>query len=128
MRSRPTPGVDVRSYKVRIFVFSGAVAGPMGALYAHYTGFITPAASSFMHSVQFLMMAVVGGIGSIAGAVLGAAIVTMLPNLLAGAAEYETLAVGAVLLAAVLFMPRGVVPTLLGGWRARRAGSPGERP
>ena len=81
-----------------------------------------------MHSVQFLMMAVVGGIGSIAGAVLGAAIVTLLPNLLAGAAEYETLVVGAVLLAAVLFMPRGVVPTLLDGWRARRAGSPGGRP
>ncbi len=123
-----TLGVDVRSYKVRIFVFSGAIAGLMGALYAHYAGFITPAASSFVHSVQFLMMAVVGGIGSIAGAVLGAAIVTLLPNLLAGAAEYETLVVGAVLLAAVLFMPRGVVPTLLDRWRARRAGSPGGRP
>jgi len=116
-------GVDVRSYKVRIFVLSGAIAGLMGALYAHYAGFITPASASFVHSVQFLMMAVIGGIGSIAGAVLGAAIVTLLPNLLAGAAEYETLVVGGVLFAAVLFMPRGIVPTLRDRWRARRTGA-----
>jgi branched-chain amino acid transport system permease protein len=116
-------GVDVRSYKVRIFVLSGAIAGLMGALYAHYAGFITPASASFVHSVQFLMMAVIGGIGSIGGAVLGAAIVTLLPNLLAGAAEYETLVVGGVLFAAVLFMPRGIVPTLRDRWRARRTGA-----
>lgn len=118
-----TMGVDVRGYKVRIFVLSGAIAGLMGALYAHYTGFITPASASFVHSVQFLMMAVIGGIGSIGGAVLGAAIMTLLPNLLAGAAEYETLVLGSVLFAAVLFMPRGIVPTLRDRWRARRAGA-----
>jgi branched-chain amino acid transport system permease protein len=118
-----TMGVDVRSYKVRIFVLSGAIAGLMGALYAHYAGFITPASASFVHSVQFLMMAVIGGIGSIGGSVLGAAIVTLLTNLLAGAAEYETLVVGGGLFAAVLFMPRGIVPTLRDRWRARRAGA-----
>ncbi len=118
-----TMGVDVRSYKVRIFVLSGAIAGLMGALYAHYAGFITPASASFVHSVQFLMMTVIGGIGSIGGAVLGAAIVTLLPNLLAGVAEYETLVVGGGLFAAVLFMPRGIVPTLRDRWRARRAGA-----
>lgn len=117
-----TLGVDVRSYKMRIFVLSGGIAGLMGALYAHYAGFITPASASFVHSVQFLMMAVIGGIGSIAGAVLGAAMMTLLPNLLAGAAEYETLVVGIALFAAVLFMPRGIVPTLRGRWRARRTG------
>lgn len=119
-----TMGVDVRGYKVRIFVLSGAIAGLMGALYAHYAGFITPASASFVHSVQFLMMAVIGGIGSIGGAVLGAAIMTLLPNLLAGAAEYETLVLGSVLFAAVLFMPRGIVPTLREHWRARTAGAP----
>lgn len=119
-----TMGVDVRGYKVRIFVLSAAIAGLMGALYAHYAGFITPASASFVHSVQFLMMAVIGGIGSIGGAVLGAAIMTLLPNLLAGAAEYETLVLGSVLFAAVLFMPRGIVPTLRDRWRARTAGAP----
>lgn len=118
-----TMGVDVRSYKVRIFVLSGAITGLMGALYAHYVGFITPASASFVHSVEFLVMAVIGGAGSIGGAVLGAAIVTLLPNLLAGAAEYETLVLGSVLFAAVLFMPRGIVPTLRDRWRARRAGA-----
>ena len=115
-------GVDARSYRVRIFTLSGALAGLMGALYAHYSGFITPQAASFVHSVQFLMMAVIGGVGSIAGAVVGAAIVTLLPNLLAGAAEYETLAVGLLLLLSVVLMPRGIVPTLSRAWLARRSG------
>jgi len=122
-----TMGVDVQSYKVRIFVFSAAIAGFMGALYAHYSGFVTPDAASFLHSVQFLMMAVVGGIGSIAGAVLGAGIVTLLPHLLAKAAEYETLVVGCILFAVVLLMPRGIVPTLRERWLARRAAHPGAR-
>lgn len=117
-----TLGVNVRSYKVRIFVLSGAIASLMGGLYAHYVGFISPASASFVHSVQFLMMAVIGGIGSIGGAVLGAAIVTLLPNLLANAAEYETLVVGGVLFAAVLIMPRGIVPTLRNHWRVRLTG------
>lgn len=116
-----TVGVDVQRYKVRIFVLSATLAGLMGALYAHYAGFITPAAASFMHSVQYLMMVVVGGIGSIAGAVLGALVVTLLPNLLAGAAEYETLVIGSVLFATVLFMPRGIVPTLQTWLRVRLA-------
>ena len=120
-----TMGVDVQSYKVRIFVFSAAIAGFMGALYAHYSGFVTPDAASFLHSVQFLMMAVVGGIGSIAGAVLGAGIVTLLPHLLAKAAEYETLVVGGILFAVVLLMPRGIVPTLRERWLARRTAHPG---
>jgi branched-chain amino acid transport system permease protein len=64
-------------------------------------------------------MVVVGGFGSIVGAVLGALIVTLLPNLLAGAAEYETMVVGAILLATVLLLPRGLVPTLRGWYRGR---------
>lgn len=118
-----TMGVDARSYRVRIFTLSGAVAGLMGALYAHYAGFVTPQAASFVHSVQFLMMAVIGGVGSIAGAVIGASIVTLLPNLLADAAEYETLAVGLLLLLSVVLMPRGIVPSLQRAWAARRARS-----
>jgi branched-chain amino acid transport system permease protein len=114
-----TAGVDVQRYKVRIFVLSGSMAGLMGALYAHYVGFITPAEASFVHSVKYLMMVVVGGFGSIVGAVLGALIVTLLPNLLAGAAEYETMVVGAILLATVLLLPRGLVPTLRGWYRGR---------
>ena len=113
-------GVDVRGYKVRVFVLSTALTGLMGALYAHYAGFITPASASFTHSVQFVMMSVIGGIGSVAGAVLGAVIVTLLPNLLAGAAEYEVLVVGLILLSTVLLLPRGMVPTLTAWYRGRK--------
>ncbi len=104
----------------RVFVLSTALTGLMGALYAHYAGFITPASASFTHSVQFVMMAVIGGIGSVAGAVLGAVIVTLLPNLLAGAAEYEVLVVGLILLSTVLLLPRGMVPTLTAWYRGRK--------
>lgn len=116
-------GVDAQSYRVRIFTLSGGIAGLMGALYAHYAGFVTPQAASFVHSVQFLMMAVIGGVGSILGAVVGAAIITLLPNLLAGAAAYETLAVGLLLLLSVVLMPRGIVPTVRRAWDARRVRS-----
>jgi branched-chain amino acid transport system permease protein len=56
--------------------------------------------------------------------VVGAAIVTLLPNLLAGAAEFETLAVGLLLLVNVVLVPRGIVPSLQRAWAARRARRP----
>ncbi|MFH1872910.1 MAG: branched-chain amino acid ABC transporter permease [Pseudomonadota bacterium] len=107
-----TAGVDVHRYKVRIFVLSATLTGLMGALYAHYSGFITPTLASFNNSIEYVLMVVVGGLGSIAGAVLGAVIVTLLPTLLAGVDEYETLVAGSVLFATVLFMPDGIVPSV----------------
>ena len=113
-------GVDVRSYKVKIFIISAVLTGLMGALYAAYSGFITPGIASFTHSIHFLMMAVIGGLGSIAGAVVGAVLVTLLPNLLAGSAEYEGLVIGLILLTSVLRMPRGIVPSFVYWYRGRK--------
>lgn len=107
-----TCGVDTDAYKVKVFVLSCALAGLMGALYAHYTSFITPAATSIVRSLEYVMMVVIGGIGSLAGAVVGAVIVTLLPQILSGMEQYETLLVGSILLGSILLLPSGIIPTL----------------
>ncbi len=117
-----TLGVDTRSYKIRVFVISCGLAGTMGALYAHYSAFVTPAITSMLKSIEYVMMVVVGGVGSVAGAVVGAAIVTMLPQALSGMEQYETLLIGTILLASILLMPAGLVPGLQRLWAARRSG------
>ena len=79
---------------------------------AHYAGFITPAKASFMHSVELVIMVVFGGMASIFGAVVGAAVLTMLPQLLTVLKDYEMMVFGAVLIATMVFFPQGIVPTL----------------
>ena len=81
------------------------------ALAAHYAGFITPAKASFLHSIELVTMVVFGGMASTFGAVVGAAVLTMLPQLLAAFKDYEMMVFGAVMMATMIFLPRGVVPS-----------------
>lgn len=105
-------GVDVKSYKVWIFVYSASVATLFGSLAAHQSGFIVPNTASFMNSINYIMIVVIGGVHSVFGALLGAVIVTVLPNLLAGYEEYEMLLSGILLLATIVFLPQGLAPAL----------------
>ena len=114
-----TLGIDSARHKLRVFVISAVFAAVAGALTAHYAGFITPAKASFMHSVELVIMVVFGGMASIFGAVVGAVILTTLPQLLTVFKDYEMMVFGAVLMATMVFFPHGVVPTL-GRWLARR--------
>ena len=116
-----TLGIDSARYKLKVFVISAVFAAVAGALTAHYAGFITPAEASFMHSVELVIMVVFGGMASIFGAVVGALILTTLPQLLTVLKDYEMMVFGAVLIATMVFFPQGVVPTL-GRWleKARR--------
>lgn len=107
-----TLGVDSARWKLRIFVISALFAAIAGALTAHYAGFITPAKASFLHSVELVIMVVFGGMASIWGAVIGAAVLTLLPQLLTVLKDYEMMVFGAVLVATMVFFPRGIVPTL----------------
>lgn len=113
-----TAGIDVTGYKVLIFVVSALVAALMGGLYAFYSGFVTPSSAGFMHSVELVVMVVFGGMASVMGSIVGAAVLTLLPQLLTSFAEYEWLAYGAILMLVMIFMPRGLVPTLE-GWLRR---------
>jgi branched-chain amino acid transport system permease protein len=75
-------GVDTTTYKVGAFVVSSAVAGVAGGLFAHYLSYINPSSFSFMKSVEIVIMVVLGGTGSVSGAILAAFILTFLPEAL----------------------------------------------
>ncbi len=116
-----TLGIDAGRTKLQVFVLSALVAAFAGALLAHYAGFITPAKASFVHSVELVIMVVFGGMASVFGAVVGAAVLTMLPQLLTVLKDYEMMVFGAVLIATMVFFPLGVVPTLAQWWARRRS-------
>lgn len=115
-----TLGIDAARHKLRVFVISALFAAVAGALTAHYGGFITPAKATFMHSIELVIMVVFGGMASVYGAVVGAAVLTTLPQLLTVLKDYEMMVFGAVLMATMVFLPQGIVPTLArwaGRWR-----------
>jgi branched-chain amino acid transport system permease protein len=105
-------GVDPARHKLGAFVLSAVLAAVAGALMAHYSGFITPAKASFLHSIELVTMVVFGGMASTFGAVIGAAVLTTLPQLLTVLKEYEMVTLGAVMMLTMIVMPAGLVPTL----------------
>jgi branched-chain amino acid transport system permease protein len=107
-----TLGVDSARWKLTVFVISALFAAAAGTLTAHYAGFITPAKASFLHSVELVIMVVFGGMASVWGAVLGAVVLTVLPQALTVLKDYEMMVFGAVLVTTMVFFPRGIVPTL----------------
>ncbi len=115
-----TLGIASERFKLQVFVLSAVLAAIAGALTAHYAGFLTPAKASFMHSVELVIMVVFGGMASVFGAVVGAAVLTVLPQLLTVLKDYEMMVFGAILIATMVFFPQGVVPTLQSRWRRWR--------
>jgi branched-chain amino acid transport system permease protein len=110
-------GVDTTRVKVRIFVVSAVVASIVGSLSAHYVGFVTPGLAGFFHSIELVTMVVVGGMASVFGSIVGALVLTMLPQLLSTFEGWETVVFGAILMATMIFLPRGIVPTLAARFR-----------
>ncbi|SEI70802.1 branched-chain amino acid transport system permease protein [Allopseudospirillum japonicum] len=106
-------GVNTAHYKVKVFVISAVFASVMGSLSAHYTGFITPNIAGFHHSIELITMVVLGGMASTYGVILGAVILVLLPQVLADLQEFEMLAFGLILMVTMIFMPKGLLPTLL---------------
>lgn len=105
-------GVDVARYKVTIFVLSAFFASIMGSLTAHYVGFVTPDTAEFSHSIELVTMVVVGGMASVYGSVIGAVLLTALPQALTTFEGWETVAFGAILMLSMIFLPKGLVPAL----------------
>lgn len=112
-------GIDSARHKLMVFVVSAVFAAVAGGLTAYYAGFITPAKASFLHSIELVTMVVFGGMASTFGAVVGAAVLTVLPQLLTLFKDYEMVVFGALMMFTMIFLPRGVVPTLAGYWRRR---------
>jgi branched-chain amino acid transport system permease protein len=105
-------GVDVVRYKVSIFIISAFFASIMGSVTAHYVGFVSPNVADFFHSIELVTMVVVGGMASIWGSVIGAVLLTALPQALATFEGWETVAFGAILMLFMIFLPKGIVPVL----------------
>jgi len=105
-------GVDATRTKVGVFVISAVFASVAGSMTAHYSGFITPGKVGFFHSIELVTMVVFGGMASTFGAVIGAATLTLLPQLLTVLKEYEMVVFGAVMIATMVFLPRGFLPSL----------------
>lgn len=105
-------GVNVVRYKVSIFVLSAVFASLMGSITAHYIGFVSPNFADFFHSIELVTMVVVGGMASVFGSLVGAVLLTALPQALTSFEGWETVVFGAILMGFMIFLPKGIVPTL----------------
>ncbi|MCC4307467.1 branched-chain amino acid ABC transporter ATP-binding protein/permease [Alcanivorax marinus] len=106
--------------KTVAFMVSAGLAGLAGGLFAPLAGFVTPDTFSFMQSILFVLVVIVGGAGSVIGPVIGAAILGMLPELLATLEAYRLLFFGGLLLVVLLVAPNGLIglgADLLARWR-----------
>jgi branched-chain amino acid transport system permease protein len=120
-------GISIAGYKLLAFVISSAITAVAGALFAYYRGFVSVEAFSLFLTIQYLAMVIIGGMGSLLGALLGAVFVTLFPYLieaallaLPGAQSYASLlfavnyaAFGFVMILFLIFEPLGLV----GIWR-----------
>jgi branched-chain amino acid transport system permease protein len=121
-------GIDVDGHKMLAFVLGALIAGLAGALNAHLTFFIGPNEYGFDRGVEILTMAILGGIGSLIGPVVGSTILTLLPELLRGFADFRLVINGFILVLIVLFLPKGIWdPARLRNWLDKRRQNAGKR-
>jgi branched-chain amino acid transport system permease protein len=107
-------GVNVSWFKVQVLVLSAVYASIAGSLYAHFITFISPPTFGLFASILLLMMVVVGGGGeNLWGALLGAGIITILPEYLRPFKDFDVLVYGIILMAILLFMPEGLLKGLI---------------
>jgi branched-chain amino acid transport system permease protein len=102
-------GVNVAHYKVVSFAISSFFAGIAGGLFSHYQGFIDPQSFDFSRSVLIVIMVVLGGMGSMTGALLGAFIVTILPESLRAFEQYRLVIFPLLLILMMLMRPMGIL-------------------
>jgi branched-chain amino acid transport system permease protein len=103
-------GVPLLRYKMGALVASAILAGLAGCLNAHVSSFIGPNEYGFEPAVTILSFALLGGIYSPVAPVLGAWVLTLLPEVLRGISDFRTVLNGAIIVLAVLFLPGGIFP------------------
>jgi branched-chain amino acid transport system permease protein len=113
-------GVDTFRMKLKIFVWSALYASLAGSLYAYTLNFIAPASFGFMFSIKLVTMVVLGGMASIWGSLLGAGVLTMLPEVLTVFHDFEVVIFGLILIVVMIFLPRGLVRGIMDLYEFRR--------
>lgn len=129
-------GIDTGRARILAFVYAAVLASISGWLYAHFQRAINPSPFSINASIDYLLMAVAGGIGQIGGALLGAGIVTIvrdklqdvLPHLIGAQGNFEAIVFGFVLILIFQFAPEGLWPHVRKLWRRKRQTSAAAAP
>lgn len=106
-------GLDVASLKIKVFILSAIYASFAGSFYGHFITFLSPSTFSLFQSILVLMMVIFGGASNLWGAVVGAIIITILPEALRRFDELDVLIYGIILTLSLLFMRKGLVPLLM---------------
>ena len=119
-------GIAALPVRTAAFVLAAAAAGLAGGLQAALTGFIAPSSFPFSQSILFLLVVVVGGAGRTLGPLVGAAVVVLLPEVLAGLAEYRLLVFGAGLLIVLWVAPGGIAGAIAGLLTPRKSVADGQ--
>lgn len=120
-----TSGINLTFTKVFSFALSALFAGVAGSLYAHMSSYISPDTFSFDQSIVFFTMVLVGGAGTVWGPIVGAVLLTFIPELLRFLQEYYMALFGIGICLAMLFMPQGIVRLFapdgkIAGWWATK--------
>ena len=113
-------GIDVTRYKVLVFFISSLLMAVGGAFYAVYTGFISPRSFDVLMSMNIWLLVAFGGRGTMAGPIIGSAILVPIPFLLQELYQIKDIFYGLLIILVTVAMPAGVYGTLLNGWRARQ--------
>lgn len=106
-------GINTSKIKNHVFVLSAVFAAIAGFLYAHLVSFISPSSFDFLVSIRIVTMVVIGGMASIWGSLLGASLLTVLPEWLHVFTDYEMLVYGFILMVIMIFLPQGLTRGLL---------------
>ena len=113
-------GIDVARAKLTIFIISAVYASVAGSYLALFNGLVTPDEAGFLRSIELVAMVVLGGMGSIFGSLVGAAVLVVLPQVLTVFHEYEQALLGLIVMVFMIFLRQGIVPSVtvaLAGWR-----------
>jgi branched-chain amino acid transport system permease protein len=114
-------GVATTRVKVEAFVISSFFAGVAGALFAHAEGYVHTNSFSFLRSFEIVVFVVLGGLGSLTGAILAAAVLTAAPEILRGLGEWRMILYSVLLIVTMLLRPQGLLGSreLGAGWLRR---------
>jgi ABC-type branched-subunit amino acid transport system ATPase component/ABC-type branched-subunit amino acid transport system permease subunit len=115
-------GIDPTRQRVLAFVLSSVYAGVAGGLYAYLNRYVNPDTFSFSDSIRFLLMVILGGAGTSFGPLIGAGILTWIPNVLQAFGKWQLFAYGALLALVIFFLPKGIVGSLHDLWLRLRYG------
>ncbi|HEV2293283.1 MAG TPA: branched-chain amino acid ABC transporter permease [Tepidisphaeraceae bacterium] len=102
-------GIDPTRHKVLAFVVGAFLAGVAGGMFAHFSSYLNPQEFGFLRSVEIVVMVTLGGLGSISGAIITAIVLTTLPELLRGFAEWRMIVYAALLIGMMLLRPQGLM-------------------